>query len=100
MSKYQGKMRWETLNPLLSVRQAELSPCVKVMGEAESEVNHVSYLRRKIMTHQERLKFMRDWLKDLNNIYPDENKKEIECLSWAIKECHKNESRRESKKNY
>jgi hypothetical protein len=49
------------------------------------------------MTHKERLKFMREWLKDLNDIYPEENKKEIECLGWAIKECHKNESRRESK---
>lgn len=51
------------------------------------------------MTHNERLKFMRQWLKDLNDIYPDENKKEIECLSWAIKECHKNVSRQESKKH-
>ena len=42
VSKYQRRLRWETLNPLLSVRQAELSPCVKAMGEAESEINHVS----------------------------------------------------------
>ena len=53
------------------------------------------------MTHKERLKFMREWLKDLNNIYPEENQKEIECLGWAIKECQKNESRREDKnRNY
>ena len=44
VSKYQSRIRWETLNPLLSVRQAELSPCVKAMGEAESEVNHVSQI--------------------------------------------------------
>ena len=41
--KYLSKLRWETLNPLLSVRQAEISPCVKTMGEAESEVNHTSF---------------------------------------------------------
>ena len=52
------------------------------------------------MTHNERLKFMRQWLKDLNDIYPDENKKEIECLSCAIKECHKNVSRQGSKKRH
>lgn len=38
-----SRLRWETLNPLLSVRQAEISPCVKTMGEAESEVNHTSF---------------------------------------------------------
>ncbi len=38
-----SRLRWETLNPLLSVRQAEISPCVKAMGEAESEVNHTSF---------------------------------------------------------
>lgn len=46
VSEHQGKLRWETLNPLLSVRKAELSPCVKSMGEAESEVNYVSNKRR------------------------------------------------------
>ena len=53
VSKYQGKLRWETLNPLLSVRQAELSPCVKAMGEAESEVNHVSNKRRSFKRSNE-----------------------------------------------
>ena len=38
-----SRLSWETLNPLLSVRQAEISPCVKAMGEAESEVNHTSF---------------------------------------------------------
>ena len=42
------------------------------------------------MNHDERLKFMRLWLKDLNNIYPKDNQKEIECLSCAIKQCQKN----------
>jgi len=42
VSKYQRKLGRETPTPLLSDRQAELSPCVKAMGEAESEVNHVS----------------------------------------------------------
>ena len=27
---------------MFSVRQAEISPCVKAMGEAENVVNHVS----------------------------------------------------------
>lgn len=43
VSKYQRKIPWATGNPLLSVRQAELSPCVKAMDEAESEVNHVLF---------------------------------------------------------
>lgn len=51
------------------------------------------------MTHSERLKFMRQWLKDLNNIYPDENKKEIECLNWAIKECQRNVNKKASENN-
>lgn len=38
----QGKTRSETLNPMFSVRQVEISPCVKTMGEAENVVNHVS----------------------------------------------------------
>lgn len=41
------------------------------------------------MNHNERLRFMRAWLKDLNDIYPKDNQKEIECLSLAIKQCQK-----------
>ena len=51
------------------------------------------------MTHNERLKFMRRWLDGLKNTYPDENKREIECLSWAIKECQRNVNRKESENN-
>lgn len=53
------------------------------------------------MNHNERLKFMREWLKDLKNIFPEDNQKEIECLSWAIKQCQKNVDRkRDKEKNY
>lgn len=48
------------------------------------------------MTHSERLKFMREWLKTLNDTYPDEHKKEIECLGWAIKECQRNVNKKAS----
>ena len=48
------------------------------------------------MTHSERLKFMREWLKTLNDTYPDEHKKEIECLGWAIKECQRNVNKKTS----
>lgn len=51
------------------------------------------------MTHTERLRFLREWLKELNATYPDENQKKIECLGWAIKECEKSESRRASRQN-
>ena len=46
------------------------------------------------MTPQERLKFMREWVKDLNDTYPEENKNAIECLNWAIKQCQKNVDRK------
>lgn len=49
------------------------------------------------MNHNERLKFMRDWLEDLKNIYPEDNQKEIECLGWAIKQCQKNVDRKRDK---
>lgn len=46
------------------------------------------------MDNNERLKFMRDWLKDLQTTNPEDNKKEIECLGWAIKQCKKNVDRK------
>ena len=52
------------------------------------------------MTHNERLSFMRDWLTNLQLYYPEEHKKEIECLSWAIKQCKKNVDRKRDKKSY
>lgn len=53
------------------------------------------------MNVDDRLKFMRDWLKDLKNILPEDNQKEIECLGWAIKQCQKNLDRnRDKKKSY
>lgn len=52
------------------------------------------------MNVDDRLKFMRDWVKELNKIYPEEHQKEIECLNWAIKQCQKNvDSNRDKKKN-
>ena len=56
------------------------------------------------MTHAERLKFMRRWLKDLNNADVDDGEgrreieKEKECLSWAIKECQKSVDRKVAEK--
>lgn len=53
------------------------------------------------MNVDDRLRFMRNWLKDLNNFYPEDNQKKIECLSWAIKQCQKNVDRnRDKKKGY
>lgn len=47
------------------------------------------------MDHKQRLKFMREWLKALKN-EPENKQKEIECLSWAIKQCQKNVDRKKS----
>lgn len=53
------------------------------------------------MMPEQRLKFMREWLNDLNRYYPEEHKNEIECLNWAIKQCQKNVDRnRDKKKSY
>ena len=53
------------------------------------------------MNNNERLKFMREWLFDLNRYYPEKNKNEIECLNWAIKQCQKNvDSNRDKNKSY
>lgn len=53
------------------------------------------------MAPQERLKYMREWLKHLNDTYPEDNKKKIECLNWAIKQCQKNVDRnRDSKRSW
>lgn len=59
------------------------------------------------MDNNERLKFMREWLKELEcyspkdtYIYREEDKqtrKKIECLGWAIKQCHKNVDRKRDK---
>lgn len=52
------------------------------------------------MTPEQRLKFMRGWLKDLSD-FPEKNKNEIECLNWAIKQCQKNVDRnRDRNKGY
>lgn len=44
---------------------------------------------------EQRLSFMRSWLKKLNE-FPEENKREIECLGWAIKNCQKNVDKKRS----
>lgn len=51
------------------------------------------------MTHQERLKVMREWVKELKTTQPQENKK-IESLNWAIKICLKHVSKKSSKNSY
>lgn len=52
------------------------------------------------MNVDDRLKFMRDWVKYVNDTYPEENQKKIECLNWAIKQCQKTLDRNRSKKSY
>ena len=44
---------------------------------------------------EQRLRFMRSGLKKLNE-FPEENKREIECLGWAIKNCQKNVDKKRS----
>lgn len=52
------------------------------------------------MNNDKRLKFMRDWLKDLQTVLP-ENDKKIECLSWAIKKCQSSVNRkRDTERSY
>lgn len=63
------------------------------------------------MDNNERLKFMREWLKELEDcspkgtyIYREEYKrmrKKIECLGWAIKRCQQSVDRkRDREKSY
>ena len=53
------------------------------------------------MIPEQRLKFMREWLHDLNRYNPEDHKNEIECLNWAIKQCQKNVDRnRDKNKSY
>lgn len=59
------------------------------------------------MDNNERLKFMREWLKELEGCYPKDTyiyreddkcmRKKIECLGWAIKQCRKNVDRKADK---
>lgn len=63
------------------------------------------------MDNNERLKFMREWLKELES-YSFENtymrseeeksiRKKIECLGWAIKRCQQSVDRkRDREKSY
>lgn len=55
------------------------------------------------MDNNERLKFMREWLKELE-YYAEEDKhfrKKVECLGWAIKQCKKYTDRKaEKEKSY
>lgn len=51
------------------------------------------------MDNNERLKFMREWLKELE-YYADEDKqfrKKVECLGWAIKKCKSSVDRKADK---
>lgn len=50
------------------------------------------------MTIDERLKFMRAWVYDLNKYYPEGRKEQIECLNWAIKQCQQNVNRKRAQK--
>ena len=50
------------------------------------------------MTNRERITMMRRWKEQLHNEDADANRAKIECLSYAIKQCDKNESRREAEK--
>lgn len=43
-SKYLGRLRWETLIPLLPDRKAEIWHSVKVCGEAGSGVTYAIYI--------------------------------------------------------
>jgi len=59
------------------------------------------------MDNNERLKFMREWLKELEDCSPKDTyscreedkrmRKKIECLGWAIKQCRKNVDRKADK---
>lgn len=51
------------------------------------------------MDNNERLKFMREWLKDLEYFSKEDKniKRKVECLSWAIKQCQKNVDRKRDK---
>ena len=55
------------------------------------------------MDNNERLKFMREWLKELE-YYSVEDKhfrKKVECLGWAIKRCQQSVDRkRDREKSY
>lgn len=48
------------------------------------------------MTNRERIKYLRKWKKELEEDTKC-NKEKIECLNYAIKQCDKNESKREAK---
>lgn len=50
------------------------------------------------MTNRERITMMRRWKEQLMAEDSNANRAKIECLSYAIKQCDKNESKREAKK--
>ena len=49
------------------------------------------------MTNRERIATMRRWKEQLKNEDANTNRAKIECLSYVIKQCDKNESKREAK---
>ena len=51
------------------------------------------------MTNRERITLMRCWKEKLIAEDSDANRAKIVCLSYAIKQCDKNESRREAEKS-
>lgn len=55
------------------------------------------------MDNNERLKFMREWLKELEYCAEEDKhfRKKVECLGWAIKQCKKYTDRKaEKEKSY
>lgn len=50
------------------------------------------------MTNRERIAMMRRWKEQLKSEDSDVNRVKIECLSYAIKQCDKNESKRKVKR--
>lgn len=50
------------------------------------------------MTNRERIAMLRQWKEQLITEDSNTNRVKIECLSYAIKQCDKNESKREAKK--
>lgn len=50
------------------------------------------------MTNRERIKYLRNWRDQLQSENSSSNDKKIECLNYAIKQCDKNESKREAKR--
>lgn len=51
------------------------------------------------MDNNERLKFMREWKKDLEQFAEEDKniRRKVECLGWAIKKCKSSVDRKADK---